>query len=155
GNVATGDKVLLVATERPEWRKLLQGAADDGGLKFYAPPNSDVAVKVAREIDPVAIVVDVSAPERAGWLLLDRLKHGFETMHLPVYTVGTMHDRLRALERGASGHWSTASSATVQAALRSPARRDSSLLLVDADATSRDQLSALLSGEGLKLHAAR
>jgi CheY-like chemotaxis protein len=94
-------------------------------------------------------------PERAGWIILDRLKHDLETRHLPVYTVSQAQDRDRALRLGALGHLSdhTPGAAAVAVAdIRAFVERGAkTLLLIEDDPTQQMGLTELLSGEGVQI----
>ncbi|MBL8950339.1 MAG: HAMP domain-containing protein [Myxococcaceae bacterium] len=157
-NVAPGERVLLVLTERPEWRELLAATSSELGLRLLTPPNGDAAVKAARELQPVACIVDLGAGERGGWVALERLTHGADTMHLPVITLGAPADRARSLKRGAALHWSMSGSlgaGTVLGAiekLRAPHRPR--VLVIEPDPAARERLCELLGGDGQELTAA-
>jgi len=157
-SIAPGDPVLVVLTDRADWRQLLTTSAHELGVKVLAPAGADAAVKAVKELQPVATVVDLSARERGGWVTLDRLTHGSETMHLPVLTLGMPGERQRALERGAVQHWSmsgTLAAGTVLTTLEALQKPYTPrLLVIEPDTRTRDSLCDLLGGDGLELLAA-
>jgi signal transduction histidine kinase/HAMP domain-containing protein/CheY-like chemotaxis protein len=158
GSIAAGDRVVVAMTERPEWRQLLSTVGKDLGLKVYLPSSGDAAVKAARELTPVACVVDLSVRDQAGWLTLERITHGHDTMHVPVLTLGHPLERTRALEHGAHQHWSTAgatASGMVVSTLEALGGKGSpGLLVVEPDVRMREQLTELLGGADQRLLAA-
>ena len=149
-SITPGDKVLLVACTQPQWRATLQGAASALGLKLFAATQPDVVLKAARELNPVAVVLDLGAPERAGWVLLDRLLHGTDTLHLKVCAVAGRDARTHALDKGAAAVATGPEMALAMlTALTQPGQRG--MLVIEKET----ELSELLSGTGVHLSHAR
>ncbi|MBK7864619.1 MAG: HAMP domain-containing protein [Archangiaceae bacterium] len=157
GNIVVGDRVLVVVTDRLEWRQQLAATATELGLKLYQPASGDAAVKAARELNPTAVVVDLSAKDQAGWLTLERIAHGAETLHVPVVTLGTPVERFRALDHGAAQHWSMSpniASGVMLSTLEGLTHvKPPGVLVVEPDPGVRQQLIELLGGDGVRLTA--
>jgi len=74
------------------------------GFKGIVATRGDVAVAVAHEYRPDAIVLDVKLPVQDGWQVLERLKANARTRHIPVHIVSGVLDEERsqvALRAGA------------------------------------------------------
>jgi signal transduction histidine kinase/HAMP domain-containing protein/CheY-like chemotaxis protein len=160
GAIVAGDKVLLALTERADWRQALQTTANELDWKLLAVGKSDAAVTAAKDLEPQATVIDLTLPDRAGWLALDRLKHAPDLLHLGVVTLGAPHDRMRALERGASSHLAMPPAAALGPVLKGALKgltstREKTLLLFEPDQGRRVMLADLLGGEGVLLSVVR
>ncbi|HUS06832.1 MAG TPA: HAMP domain-containing protein [Bryobacteraceae bacterium] len=104
--IESGDRVLLIVEDDPEFSPILMGRAHDKGFKVVIASRGDDAFALAREHKPDAITLDLQLPDMDGWLLLDRLKHHPDTRHIPVHIISAQADSARGLKAGAIAHLS-------------------------------------------------
>src|SRR5204863_910344 len=83
--------------------RYLLDLARENGFKAIVATRGAAALKLAREIGPAAITLDINLPDIDGWRVLDRLKDDLATRHIPVQLVTTEEDRERGLRMGAMG----------------------------------------------------
>jgi CheY-like chemotaxis protein len=75
--------------------------ARDRGFRGVVAMRGQEALDVARALRPDAVTLDLRLPDVDGWVLLDQLKHGPETRHIPVHVISALEGERRALENGA------------------------------------------------------
>jgi CheY-like chemotaxis protein/HAMP domain-containing protein len=79
-----GDPALLIVEDDPKFAAVLLDIARERGFKGLVSPNGSDALVLARRFKPDAITLDIKLPDMDGWRLLDILKRGDETRHIPV-----------------------------------------------------------------------
>jgi HAMP domain-containing protein/CheY-like chemotaxis protein len=150
--IRPGDRVLLIIEDDPAFAELLLGMARERGFRGVVSMHGQEALDVARALRPDAITLDLRLPDIDGWVLLDQLKHGSETRHIPVHVISALEGERRALENGAFAvlHKPVTQEA-VQGALHSLLgfldKRERQLLVVEDDPTQRQSIVDLI-GEG-------
>src|SRR5439155_11604923 len=82
-SLAPGERALLIVAEESALAEGLVGLARAQGLKAVVASSAAKVVTLARDIRPLAIVVDFDLPNRDGWIALDRLEHDPATCHIP------------------------------------------------------------------------
>jgi CheY-like chemotaxis protein len=65
--------------------------------------DGENGIRLARELLPSAILLDVMLPKIDGWGVMRSLKDAPETRHIPVHFITCMEDRKKAMEMGAIG----------------------------------------------------
>ncbi len=152
-DIASGDRVVLIVENDLAFARVLLDAARQGGMKGLVATTGAAALTMAQEFRPSLVTLDIFLPDMQGWRVLDRLKSGPDTRHLPVCVVSTDDARDRALQAGALGFLSKPlqSRDDVEDALRDlqryldrPQRR---LAVAMADGPARQALLAPLAGE--------
>jgi CheY-like chemotaxis protein len=116
------------------------------------------AVRMAREMQPSAILLDVVLPDASGLSVLEQLKRDPATRHVPVHMVSAYERTQPALELGAVGYVLkpaqredlVAAIELLQARMQRDVRR---LLIVEDDARLRDNLRELLRAEDIEITA--
>jgi HAMP domain-containing protein/signal transduction histidine kinase/DNA-binding response OmpR family regulator len=146
-----GDQVLLIVDNDVSFSKLLLDAAREKGFKGLVTSLGASALALARDHRPSAITLDICLPDIDGWRVLDRLKHDFETRHIPVYLISTEEDADRGRELGALGilkkpirtkELLDAVLDTLKDFIQQPVRQQ--LLVLDEQAPENDWLPRLL-----------
>ncbi len=99
--IRPGDRVLLIVEDDPDFAAILLNMARDRGFRGVVSMQGQEALDVACALRPDAITLDLRLPDIDGWVLLDRLKHGAETRHIPVHVISALEGERRALENGA------------------------------------------------------
>jgi len=83
---------------------MLIDLAHDRGFKCVAALRGDKGLKLARELRPSAITLDIRLPDMAGWVVLSRLKYDPVTRHIPVHVISVDEDYRRGLALGAESY---------------------------------------------------
>ena len=103
GNIHSGDRVLLIVEDDPNYAKVLLEMARDRGFKAVVAQRGSAALAMAREMKPDAITLDIHLPDFDGWRVLDRLKVDLATRHIPVQII-TVDENIGAqLDAGRAG----------------------------------------------------
>jgi PAS domain S-box-containing protein len=69
---------------------------------IYTQGNS--AITHARQIQPDVIILDILLPGQSGWEILQALKAGVETQHIPIVIVSVVDEQERAQDLGADNY---------------------------------------------------
>jgi len=150
--IAPGDRTLLVVAGDGAMAENLVGLARAQGLKAVVASSADRVVALAREIQPLAIVVDFDLPNRDGWIVLDRLEHDSATSHIPALALtrgddwprDTKPGTLACLPRSAPGERIGAALAKARRIAEGRVRR---VLVVDGDKGRRAEIAGLVEGQ--------
>jgi PAS domain S-box-containing protein len=130
--------------------------ADEGYAVVHAQSGRD-GLRLAREVRPCAITLDVMMPGLDGWAALSALKADPELSSIPVILVSILDDRNRGFALGASDYLIKPIDKKrllgVLGSLKAPAP-DRSVLIVEDDPDTRDLLARLLRREGWSVRAA-
>ena len=71
------------------------------GFKAVITAEGEAALRLAREVRPAAITLDLRLPDMDGWVVLDRLKHDPTTRHIPVHVISVDDSWQRGMRLGA------------------------------------------------------
>jgi len=154
GTEAGPDRPLvLVVDDNEHARTLLETYLSAGGYVVAQAGTAAEALKLARELKPFAITLDILLPDRPGWEVLSELKASPQTRDIPVVIVSITDDKHLASSLGAVDF------------LVKPIRRDelmaviqrtgalrqqavTKVLIVDDDPQSVEALAASIRAEG-------
>ncbi len=65
--------------------------------------RGDTALRLANEVQPNAVTLDIQLPDIDGWKILSRFKNDLSTRHIPVEMISADEDWIRGLKQGAVG----------------------------------------------------
>ncbi|HYO80790.1 MAG TPA: response regulator, partial [Bryobacteraceae bacterium] len=150
--INSGDKVLLMIEDDPNYYPLLIDLAHARGFKCVVSPRGDKGLKVARELRPTAITLDIRLPDMAGWLVLSRLKYDPATRHIPVHVISVDEDYRRGLALGAESYTEKVADLNVlertfERIERSVRDTTHTLLLADSDPDRRRMLTETIGDQ--------
>jgi signal transduction histidine kinase/DNA-binding response OmpR family regulator/HAMP domain-containing protein len=153
GQITSGDKVLLIIEDDPKYIPMLVELAHERGFKCLAAPRGEKGLKLARDIRPSAITLDIRLPDMAGWVVLSRLKYDPATRHIPVHVISIDEDYRRGLSLGAESYTEKVPDRSVLERTfdrieRSVSETSHKLLLVSGDEEERQHLPALVGDQG-------
>jgi CheY-like chemotaxis protein len=151
--------VLLVVEDDNAFARILQDFAHETGFETLIASTAQEALRLATELRPHAVVLDLGLPDRSGLSLLDDLKRDAATRHIPIHVVSASENAETALAMGAVGY------------LLKPVRREDLLealrklesrlenrlrrvLIVEDDAIQRDAVARLLAAEDVVIETA-
>ena len=158
-NIHPGDRTLLIVEDDARFALLLLDVARESGFKGIVALDGSTALALAKELQPDAITLDLKLPDVDGWVVLDLLKHGAETRHIPVNVISVDDEARDCLHMGAIGIvQKPAARETLHEALaktRQLVERDvKALLVADGDDARRARLIEALSGEAVQITSA-
>src|SRR5579875_634773 len=157
--IGSGDAVLLIVEDDPQYARIMVDLAHDQGFKALVAPRGADALSLAAEYRPTAISLDVFLPDMLGWSVLSQLKQNPRTRHIPVQIVTLDEDRQHGLARGA---FAFLNKPTTQAGLeRALARikdyagnRRRTLLVIEDDDAERTGIAELLGHDDIEIVSA-
>ncbi|HWA26522.1 MAG TPA: response regulator, partial [Lacunisphaera sp.] len=99
--IAPGDPTLLIVDDDPYYARILLGLAREKGFKGIVATRGNSALTLARQYQPTAITLDIFLPDMLGWTVLNNLKLGANTRHIPVLVLSVEEERRHGLSHGA------------------------------------------------------
>mgnify|MGYP005852575445 CR=1 FL=1 len=93
---------VLIVDDNPEVIQLFQRYLGGGAYYAVGATSSQEALRLAREIRPDAITLDIMMPSQDGWEILQNLKNLDETKHIPVILCSVLREQTLALSLGAT-----------------------------------------------------
>jgi signal transduction histidine kinase/DNA-binding response OmpR family regulator len=88
--VDLGWPLVLVVEDNPEAAEILSRHLDSGGFRSEVARTGGDALRMARELGPMAITLDILLPGIDGWEVLSRLKDDETTRNIPVLVVSVV-----------------------------------------------------------------
>jgi len=88
--VELGWPLVLVVDDNPQAAEILSRHLEVGGFRMAVARNGTEALRMAKELKPVAITLDILLPEVDGWEVLTRLKQDESTRDIPVVVVSVV-----------------------------------------------------------------
>lgn len=104
-NITSGDRVMLVIEDDPDFARLLWNKCHDKGFKCLVAPTGEEGLELAVHYLPGALVLDLRLPGMDGWAVLSALKEDIRTRHIPVHIISAEEPTTRSLHHGAIGHF--------------------------------------------------
>ncbi len=95
---------VLVIDDEPEVCNLLKGHLNKAGYDVVTANSGREGIRLAKEVHPFAITLDILMPEMDGWEVLRHLKSSPDTVHIPVVIVSVSSDRTTGAALGATGY---------------------------------------------------
>jgi CheY-like chemotaxis protein/signal transduction histidine kinase len=151
-------RLILAVEDDTAFAAVLVELAHEMHFDCVVAPTAADALRLARELKPSAVLLDVALPDASGLSVLEQLKRDAATRHVPVHMMSA-HDRQRtALELGAIGYVVKPAAreelqqavARLEQRLQQQVRR---VLVVEDDAALRENLKLLLGGERTEVAA--
>ena len=101
-DIEPGDRVLLIIEDDATFARVLFDLVRGMGFKCLVAVTGEAGLALAHEYEPDAITLDLTMPGVDGWIVLDRLKHGASTRHIPVHVISADDGgRRRSMQLGA------------------------------------------------------
>ena len=146
-----GAGTVLVIDDDPMARDLLRRSLIRNGFRVSSASSGEEGLRLARELRPDAITLDVLMPEMDGWVVLSALKADPDLSNIPVIMLTIMDDENRGYMLGASEYLvKPVNRERLIAVLRKyrPDREPKLVLVVDDEADSRRVIRRTLESEG-------
>jgi len=138
----SGRELVLVIEDDPESRDLLRRTLHKNHFRVATASGGDEGLRLAREMKPGAITLDVMMPGRDGWNVLKQLKSDPDLASIPVIMVTMVGDRNLGYALGADEFLTKPvdRSALAEALERLCPGAGGPILIVDDDAEARRML---------------
>jgi len=147
-----GTNIVLVIDDDPAVRELMSRFLEKEGFRVAIASGGEEGVRLARELKPDIITLDVLMPGMDGWEVLIEIKNDPELADIPVIILSIVEDKNRGYSLGVSEY------------LIKPIDRDrllsvihrfttqpSQVLIVEDDPETRKALHRMLSKEGWEI----
>jgi PAS domain S-box-containing protein len=99
-NIAPGSTILVIDDD-PEACELIERNLTKDGFRVVTATSGEQGLRLAHDIQPAAITLDVVMPDMDGWSVLRALKADPVLRHIPVIMLSMMDDRSRGYALGA------------------------------------------------------
>lgn len=99
-----GCKTILVVDDNRDQVALMQRYLAGHDLKVVGALDGEQALRLAAELQPRLITLDVMMPREDGWDILQKLKTSPTTQHIPVLVCSVLHAADVARTMGAAGY---------------------------------------------------
>lgn len=99
----TGEKVIVVEDDLSA-ASTISSILSRIGYEAIVARNGHDALRLARQVDPVAMTLDIIMPEMDGWEVLQKIKGDPETSALPVVIISVCDEVDTAKALGADGY---------------------------------------------------
>ncbi|WP_233161611.1 MULTISPECIES: response regulator [unclassified Achromobacter] len=150
------DRLVLVIEDDQRFADILYEVAHEQGFDCVLSSNGADALRLARELRPSGILLDVGLPDQSGLSVLDQIKRDPATRHIPIHMISVADHVQTALELGAVGYAVkpvareelVAAFAKVEEKLQTRARR---ILVVEDDDTLRESIALLLQADDVEI----
>ena len=149
--VENSNNVVLVIDDDPNARALLSRFVQREGFRVRTASDGALGLKLARELLPRAILLDVMMPRMDGWAVLSSLKADPETAEIPVIMETIVQEKGLAFSLGAADYltkpiqWSRLKKVLDRYRSTTP---QPCALIVDDDSSTRELLCEPLKAEG-------
>jgi signal transduction histidine kinase/CheY-like chemotaxis protein len=145
---------ILVIDDDPNMQDMMTKFLRKEGYQVVTASSGDEGLRLARELHPVAITLDVLMPHMDGWKVLKLLKSDTETRNIPVIILTVVSDTSVGLSLGATECLSKPVDRDHLLQILNricPGKSSKPILVVEDDARMREMLSRILVKEGWKV----
>ena len=127
--------LVLVVDDEPSARDLLSRTLSQRGFSVVTAADGAEGLRLAGELKPAVITLDVMMPQLDGWEVLRALKADAATADIPVVMVSILHDESLAYSLGATDY------------LTKPVDRERLVKTLNAVGKHSDQLALVVEDE--------
>ncbi len=148
---AQAGPVILIIDDEPGACEMISRMLAREGLRTVSANDGETGLRLARELRPQLILLDVLMPSVDGWAVLSRLKADPELGAIPVIMISVAGDQAMGVALGASDYLvKPVERESLARALEKHLRQSGErrVLVVEDDATTRSMLRKLLERQG-------
>ena len=153
----TTPKTVLVVDDFEGTRELFTYILRKEGYNVVTAANGAEGLKLAREIRPTAIILDVIMPEMDGWTVLQHLKGDPELADIPVLMATVLEEQSKGYVLGATDYLTKPLDRKKLVTILDKYLRDREagpILIVEDDEGTREITSYVLEKEGWQVQEA-
>ncbi len=100
----TGANLVLVIDDDPDIHELIDKYLKKAGYQVEHAVNGEEGLRLARQLTPSLITLDVKMPGIDGWMVLSVLQNDTELRDIPVIMLSHLEDRRTARDLGATDY---------------------------------------------------
>lgn len=100
-NINPNDKVILIIEDDTAFAKTLLGFTRQRAYKGLVAVRGDVGIEMAKQYNPLAILLDIQLPIMDGWQVMEELKSNPSTRAIPVHIMSSLSVKRESLLKGA------------------------------------------------------
>ena len=100
--LSKGENIALVIDDEASARDLLKRSLDKNGFQVRTASSGEEGLRLAKELHPSVITLDVIMPVMDGWAVLSALKAEPELADIPVIIITMVDDKSIGFALGAS-----------------------------------------------------
>jgi CheY-like chemotaxis protein len=149
GRPSSADCVLVIDDDATA-RELIADQLKGEGFSVATAAGGLEGLKLAKDLRPIAITLDVMMPDLDGWSVLAALRQDAELAEIPVIMVTIVDEHRRGMALGAAGYLTKPIDRErlhrLVSRYRSPAR-PTRILLVEDDQSQRERVQGWLEGQ--------
>jgi CheY-like chemotaxis protein len=150
--------LVLVVDDNPQAAEIMTRHLERGGFRIEIAHTGSDALRMARELKPAAVTLDILLPEIDGWEVLSRLKDDEATRDIPVVVVSVVDNPTLGRALGAVDYFvkpvdgKALLSRFAQYTFTPRAgQQEVTVLVVDDEAANLDLIEALLKPAGFNV----
>ncbi|MEC5396648.1 hybrid sensor histidine kinase/response regulator [Uliginosibacterium sp. H1] len=148
-------RTILVVEDDLRFAQVLYDLAHELDFDCVHTSTAGAALRLAEELQPVGILLDINLPDESGLTVLERLKHNSATRHIQIHMVSVHDHRQTALKLGAVGYAIKPvareeladAMRKLEERLKTRLRR---VLVVEDDETLRENIGRLIGAEDVE-----
>ena len=157
--IQPGDTVILIVEDDPAFARILIDLVRKKGYRALFAGDGEGGLRLATELRPTGILLDVMLPGIDGFSVIEKLKASHATRHLPVHFISATEDHARGLDLGAVGFLTKpvtreALGAAFERLLHFAEGSTRQVLVVDDDSASRLAVRKLVGGSNVQVSEA-
>jgi signal transduction histidine kinase/CheY-like chemotaxis protein len=150
GSRPPSNDCVLVVDDDATARELIAEQLKAEGFSVVTAAGGLEGLKLAKDLRPIAITLDVMMPDLDGWSVLAALRQDADLAEIPVIIITILDEHRRGVALGAAGYLTKPIDRErlhrMVSRFRAPAR-PTRVLLVDDDKDQRERLRGWLEGE--------
>ena len=139
---------VLVVDDEAATRELMERFLAREGFRVVTAAGGEEGLRLARQVKPDVITLDVLMPGMDGWAMLGALKHDPDVAAIPVVMLTFVDDKTLGYALGAAAYLTKPIDRDQLVAALAPYRRGLSVLVVEDDKDLRGLLRRILEREG-------
>jgi CheY-like chemotaxis protein/signal transduction histidine kinase len=147
--------VVLIIDDDEEIRKVLHKYLTKLGYQVETADNGELGIKLARNLLPDVIILDILMPKMDGWEVLSHLKTSSELAHIPVIILSVIEDKNMGYSLGASDYLvkpiTREELSKMLQKYHSQNDSNSLVLVIDDDTVTRDMIARMLRKAGWRV----
>ena len=153
------ERLVLVIEDDDRFADILYEIAHELDFDCVLASTGADALRLARELQPSGILLDVGLPDQSGLSVLDLIKRDPATRHIPIHMISVADHMQTALELGAVGYAlkPVAREELIEAFERVEQKlqmRAQRILVVEDDPALRESIGLLLKADDIEITAA-
>ncbi len=151
---SSGSGIVLVIDDDPTVRDLFKNDLSKQGYQVVVANNGDEGLRLARQLQPEAITLDVMMPGMDGWMVLSALKADPILADIPVIMASIIEDHKLGYSLGAADYLikpiNRQQLVTVLDKYHINSQAEHHLMIVEDDQNTQEMIETLLKKAGLQ-----